>query len=231
MIRINLMAADRPTKKKKSAGVPSTPGSVQAYLLLTVFAGGAVLVCLALFLYMSGQIRELDSKIVAAEQRQRELQAIKKQVDELEQKRATFQRKVDLIYKLQAEQQGPVHLLDELSKALPDFVWLTGLDQTANQIRLNGQSNSLTSVADFITALQSAGADQYGCGKANPLDRSMCWFPDVNLVSSTESNNLVTFALLATFSNPEAIIKQQQNATRPIPGASPAAGAAAPAPR
>jgi len=230
MIRINLLAADKPTKKKK-ASIAAAPGSVQAYLLLTVFAGGAVLVCLALYLYMSGQIRELDSKIVAAEQRQRELQAIKKQVDELEQKRATFQRKVDLIYRLQAEQQGPVHLLDELSKALPDFVWLGGLDQVGNQIRLSGQSNSLTSVADFITALQAAGADQYGCGKANPLDRSMCWFPEVNLVSSTEANSLVTFALQASFSNPEAIVKQQQNATRPIPGASPAAGAPAPAPR
>jgi len=230
MIRINLVAADRPTKKKK-ASIAAAPGSVQAYLLLTVFAGGAVLVCLALYLYMSGQIRELDASIVKAETRQRELQAIKKQVDELEQKRATFQRKVDLIYKLQAEQQGPVHLLDELSKALPDFVWLTTLDQTGNQIRLGGQSNSLTSVADFITALQGAGTEQYGCGKANPLDRSLCWFPDVSLVSATEATNLVTFALLATFSNPEAIIKQQQNATRPIPGASPAAGAAAPAPR
>ena len=124
-----------------------------------------------------------------------------------------------------------MHLLDELSKALPDFVWLTTLDQTGNQVRLGGQSNSLTSVADFITALQGAGTEQYGCGKANPLDRSHCWFPEVNLVSSTEANHLVTFALLATFSNPEAIIKQQQNATRPIPGASPAAGAAAPAPR
>ena len=50
MIRINLLAADRPTKKKKSAGVPAAPGSVQAYLLLTVFAGGAVLACLALYL-------------------------------------------------------------------------------------------------------------------------------------------------------------------------------------
>jgi type IV pilus assembly protein PilN len=230
MIRVNLLAADRPTgKKKKAASAPATPGSVQAYLLLTVLAGGAVLVCLVAYLYMSGQIRELDSKIAAAEQRQRELQAIKKQVDELEQKRATFQRKVDLIYRLQAEQQGPVHLLDELSRALPDFVWLGSLDQTGNQIRLSGQSNSLTSVADFITALQQAGADQYGCGKANPLDRSLCWFPEVNLVSSTEANSLVTFALQATFSNPDAIMKQRQNATKPIPGASPAPGAAAPA--
>lgn len=230
MIRINLLAADRPTGKKKKV-TAATPGAVQAYLLMTVLAGGAVLVCLALYLYMSGQIRELDSKIVAAEQRQRELQAIKKQVDELEQKRATFQRKVDLINKLQAEQQGPVHLLDELSRALPDFVWLSNLDQAGNQLRISGQSNSLTSVADFITALQAAGSDQYGCGKANPLDRSMCWFPDVNLVSATEATNLVTFALQASFSNPEAILKQRQNATTPIPGASPAAGAAAPAPR
>jgi Tfp pilus assembly protein PilN len=230
MIRINLLAADRPTKKKKAA-VAATPGAVQAYLLMTVLAGGAVLVCLALYLYMSGQIRELDSKIAAAEQRQRELQAIKKQVDELEQKRATFQRKVDLINRLQSEQQGPVHLLDELSKALPDFVWLTNLDQSGNQLRIQGQSNSLTSVADFITALQGAGSDQYGCAKTNPLDRSMCWFPDVNLLSATENANLVTFALQASFSNPEAIVKQRQNAaTQPIPGASPAAGAA-PAPR
>jgi type IV pilus assembly protein PilN len=231
MIRINLLAADRPTGKKKKAASAATPGAVQAYLLMTVLAGGAVLVCLALYLYMSGQIRELDSKIVAAEQRQRELQAIKKQVDELEQKRATFQRKVDLINKLQAEQQGPVHLLDELSKALPDFVWLSNLDQTGNQLRIQGQSNSLTSVADFITSMQAAGADAYGCGKTNPLDRSMCWFPDVNLVSATEATNLVTFALQASFSNPEAILKQRQNATTPIPGASPAAGAPAPAPR
>jgi len=224
MIRVNLLAADRPTKKKKaSAAAASTPGAVQAYLLLTVFVGGAVLVCLALYLYLSGQIRELDSKIAAAEQRQRELQAIKKQVDELEQKRATFQRKVDLITRLQAEQQGPVHMLDEISRALPDFVWLSSLDQTGNLLRFGGQSNSLTSVADFITALQNAGEQ---CGKPNPLDRRMCWFPDVNLVSSSEANNLVTFALSATFSNPEAALKQQQSAPKPPPGASPAAGAA-----
>ena len=227
MIRINLLAADRPTKKKKAA---AAPGAVQAYLLLTVFAGGAVLLCLALYLYMNGQIGDLDTRIAAAEKRQAELQQIKKQVDELEQKRATFQRKVDLINRLQAEQQGPVHMLDEISKSLPDFVWVTSLDQTGNQLRFNGQSNSLTSVADFITALQSAGTDQYGCGKQNPLDRSMCWFPEVNLVSATEATSLVTFALQATFSNPEAIVKQRQNATKPIPGASPAAGAA-PAPR
>jgi len=213
MIRINLLAADRPTKKKKAA---AAPGAVQAYLLLAVFAGAALLLCGGAYLWLTGQIRDLDDKIAKAEQRQRELQAIKKKVDELEAKRSTAKRKVDLIERLQAEQQGPVHMLDEISKALPDFVWLNNLDQTGNSIRFSGQSNSLTSVADFITALQSAG-DQ--CGKPNPLDRTRCWFPDVNLESSTETANIVTYQLSAIFSNPEVAARAAAAArVQPIPG-------------
>src|SRR5688572_23056810 len=108
MTRINLLAAERPTKKKKGGGggggggggMPSAPGAVQAYLILALFAGGAALVCVVAFLMLSSQIKDLDQKIAAAEQRQRELQVIKQQVDALERKRATFQRKVDLITRL-----------------------------------------------------------------------------------------------------------------------------------
>jgi Tfp pilus assembly protein PilN len=220
MIRINLLATDRPSKKKRGAvggggGAPSAPGAMQAYLLMGIFVGGAVLVCLGLYFYLSGQIRELDSKIAAAEQRQRELQEIKRQVDALELKRATFQRKVDLIEQLKAEQSGPVHMLDEISKALPDFVWLTNLDQTGPLVKFQGQSNGLTSVADLISALERSG-----------------WFPNVDLASSTETNNIVTFALSSTFRNPEVAKKEAEAAARrPIPGASPAPAGRAPAAR
>jgi Tfp pilus assembly protein PilN len=210
MIRINLLATDRPSKKKRGGavggGAPSAPGAMQAYLLMGIFVGGAILVCLGLYFYMSGQIRELDSKIAAAEQRQRELQEIKRQVDALELKRATFQRKVDLIERLKAEQSGPVHMLDEVSKSLPDFVWLTNLDQSQTTVRFQGQSNGLTSVADFISALERSG-----------------WFPMVDLASSTETNNIVTFALTSTFRNPEVAKKEAEAAARrPIPGSTPA---------
>jgi type IV pilus assembly protein PilN len=218
MIRINLSAADRPTKKRKAAGggggggTPSTPGAMQAYLLLGIFLGGALLVCLGLFFYVSGQIRDLDTKITAAEERQRQLQEIKRQVDALELKRATFQRKVDLIERLKAEQSGPVHMLDEVSKSLPDFVWLTALDQTGNVVKFTGQSNGLTSVADFISNLERSG-----------------WFPNVDLASSTETSNIVTYALSAVFRNPEVAKKEAEAAARgPIPGST-AATPAAPA--
>jgi type IV pilus assembly protein PilN len=208
MIRVNLLAPERPTKKAKKAVSAGTPGALQAYLFLALFAGGALVLCAALWWYESTKIKKLDADIAAAEQRQRELQAIKVQVDALEAKRKMFQQKVDLIERLKAEQSAPVHMLDEISKNLPDFVWLTSLDQTGPIVKLGGQSNGLTSVADFISALQRSG-----------------WFPVVDLVSSQENNNIVSYAVQATFKSPEVAAKEAAAAAaaaRP-PAAPPAA--------
>ena len=210
MIRVNLLAPERPTKKKgggraAGGGLSVAPGAVQVYLFLALFAGGALVLCAALWWYESTKIKKLDSDIAAAEQRQRELQAIKVQVDALEAKRKTFQQKVDLIERLKAEQSAPVHLLDELSKNLPDFVWLTSLDQTGPIVRISGQSSGYTSVADFISALQRSG-----------------YFPLVDLVSSAESANIITYTLQATFKSPEVAAKEAAAAARqPIPGSGP----------
>jgi type IV pilus assembly protein PilN len=213
MIRVNLTGAERATQKRKGGGgVPGAPGAVQAYLFLALFGGGAALLCAALWWYESAKIRDLDSQIVVAEKRQKELQAIKVQVDALEAKRSTFQKKVDLIERLKAEQTGPVHMLDEISKALPDFVWVTAMDQTGPTVKFTGESTGLTSIADFIAALERSG-----------------WFPNVDLSSSVEANNIITYVLTSTFMNPEVAAKQAAAAAanKPIPGST-AATAAAP---
>ncbi len=201
MIRINLLAAERPEAgKKRAAAVAAAPGAVQAYLILGLFAGGAAFASAGLWWWKTSQIKELDVKIAAAKKRQSELQAIKIQVEQFLQRKRILDAKVKLIEQLKAQQAGPVHMLDELSKGLPDFVWLTGLDQAGNRITLSGESNGLTAVADFISNLQKSG-----------------WFPRVDLVSSREANNIISFQLSADF----------QPQTSPAPVAAP--GAAAPA--
>jgi type IV pilus assembly protein PilN len=212
MIRVNLTGAERAAQKRK-VSTPGAPGAVQAYLFLALFGGGAALLCAALWWYESAKIRDLDGRIVVAEKRQKELQAIKVQVDALEAKRATFQKKVDLIERLKAEQTGPVHMLDEVSKALPDFVWLTAMDQTGPTVKFTGESSGLTSVADFIAALERSG-----------------WFPNVDLSSSVEANNIITYVLTATFLNPEVAAKQAAAAAanKPIPGSTASSQPAAP---
>jgi len=187
MIRINLVAPERATeKKKKTVSMPSAPGAFQAYLLLTLFAGGAAFVCAAAWWVKTAQLKDLDSRIAADEKRQRDLQAIKVQVDAFQKKKTLLERKVELIERLKAQQKGPVHMLDEISKALPDYVWMTSLDEAAGRVTFAGESNSLTAVADFISALQRSG-----------------WFSQVDLLSSTENNNIVAFTLGGTFTNPE----------------------------
>lgn len=217
MIRINLVAPEKPEKaRKKSAGgggmggAPSTPGAFQAYLLLTLFAGGAAFLCAAAWWFKSAQLRDLDTRIAADEKRQRDLQAIKVQVDAFQAKKTLLENKVNLIERLKAEQKSPVHMLDEISKSLPDFVWLTNMDEAAGKIAFKGQSNSLTSVADFISALQRSG-----------------WFPTVDLVASTEQSNIITFDVSSQFKNPEIAAKlaAQQAAQAAAAAAPPPAGA------
>ena len=218
MIRINLLAPERATegKKKKASSAPAAPGAFQAYLLLTLFAGGAAFLCAALWWIQAAKLRDLDTRIAADEKRQRDLQAIKAQVDAFQAKKTLLENKVDLIERLKAQQKGPVHLLDEVSKALPDFVWLSQMDAQGGtgRVTMAGQSNSLTAVADFISALQRCG-----------------WFPSMDLVSSTEANNIVTFNVAGTFKDPEMAAREKEAAARAKVAADKAAAEAAAAPK
>src|SRR4051812_40397386 len=211
MIRVNLLAADRPTQKSKksaSSSTPSAPGAVQLYLFLVVFVGGALAACAFGYFYITGKISSVNKEIVEKQDRLAKLQQIKKQVDEFQAKKKMLEDKIALIEKLKADQSAPVHLLDELSKALPDFVWLTDMQQTGNSLVIRGNTNSITSVADFITNLQRSG-----------------WF-QVELRSTVEQNGLVAFELAANFTDPTIAAKQAAAAA--AAAAAPPAAPAAP---
>jgi hypothetical protein len=69
MIRINLLAAERPSAKKKAAAVP---GALQAYLIMGLFAGGALLACAGAWWYETARLKELDGQIAKGKKRQGE---------------------------------------------------------------------------------------------------------------------------------------------------------------
>lgn len=214
MIRINLVAERKVEKSARPSGGGGgggQPGALQLYLLLGLLGGGSALLCAGAWYLKQRDIANLDASIAEAQKRQKELQAIKAQVDAFQKKKKTLEDKVNLIERLKAEQSGPVHMLDELSKALPDLVWLTDLDQSAGNVKLTGESNGLTSVADFISNLEKSG-----------------WFPRVDLVSSSEATTqsgpgtVVKFVVSAQFKDPEIAAKEKAAAA--------AAAAAPPSP-
>jgi type IV pilus assembly protein PilN len=192
MIRINLVAAERTTKTKTKAGPAMPPGALQSYLLLALLVGGALVLCAGAWWLQSNKLRDLDTRITADEKRMRDLQAIAAQVAQFQQKKAVLENKVLVIEQLRLLQKSPVHMLDEVSKALPDYVWLTTLDETQGNLRFGGQSNSLAAVADYIGALQRSG-----------------WFPMVDLGTAQEQQSIVNFTLVGAFKDPEVAAKEK----------------------
>jgi type IV pilus assembly protein PilN len=68
-----------------------------------------------------------------------------------------LQDKIKVIETLVAAQSGPVRLLDEVSKALPNEVWLTAFHRTGRRLELSGIAFSPFQVADFMKNLGAAG--------------------------------------------------------------------------
>jgi type IV pilus assembly protein PilN len=154
MIRINLLTVERKAAKKVG-------GSFQAGQKITIGCSLIVLVA-ALFVgwrywtLQQDSVR-LDKEIVDAQQETVRLRSILQQVDQFDQRKTQLQERVGLIEQLRQSQTGPVHMLDQISRALPPMVWLTQLKQTDESVTIEGRCTALTSLSDFIVSLEASG--------------------------------------------------------------------------
>ncbi len=225
MIRINLLESERAASSKpKAAGAAAAPGAGLAgmgpYTPLLAGLGVALLGCGYFFMSLSSEITDTNARIVVAKAEVAKLQLEKAKKEELERKRKSFQDQVNLIERLKAEQGGPVRMLDEISKALPDFVWLTKMDQTGPTLKISGEASNNNAIADFLNNLQRAGD---GCDVSSPEGKLKCWFPEANLDTYRESlvgsQPVVNFTFTATFRNPEVAMRDAAAAAQVKPAA------------
>jgi len=153
MIRINLIAAER-----KAAG---HLGILQAGQKITIGCS-AVLVVAALFVgwrywALQQESKRLDTSIADARQETARLRTIIQQVQGFEQQKIQLQQRAALIEQLRQSQSGPVHMLDQISRALPPALWLTELKQTEAGVVIDGRCTALTGLSDFVANLEASG--------------------------------------------------------------------------
>ncbi len=154
MIRVNLIS-ERKLAKKKTAFLPIEQ-QVTAGCCAILVAGA--LVCGWRYWSLGREAARLTSDIEKAQKETNNLKAIIAQVEDFEQQKADLQQRVELIEELRKEQTGPVHMLDEISRSLPPLLWLTNLKQSPNnEVLIDGRSNTLTSISDFVASLESTG--------------------------------------------------------------------------
>jgi type IV pilus assembly protein PilN len=158
MIRINLLQVERTAKPKRGASLQfgSLASKMPLVSSLVLVAAIAYVGYTFYALYMRDQ--QLDQELTQARADEARLAPVLKQVEEFEARQKQLQQRVKLIETLRRDQAVPVHLLDKISRSLPDRLWLTDMKEGPDaSVQLDGQTSTLTSLADFIGNLENSG--------------------------------------------------------------------------
>lgn len=159
MIKINLLSEAKPAKKKKGVSALGGAGRLNLFLIFGGLLIGLLVVGVQWWVEAS-RLKEQQEKNRIAQQEVTRLEAVLKEVADFEDKKAKLQKKVDLINALKANQRGPVRLMDEVSNALPDLLWIERMQVTGNSITVDGKALNPPAVANFLENLKRVTAFQ-----------------------------------------------------------------------
>jgi len=153
MIKINLVA-ETPAAAASAVDRPAfSLGAKQGdIILMIVIAVACVVVGTQWYLLSSkrSHLREVERE----RRRERdELLVYIQKVEQLEARREALRHKIEVINELKRNQKGPVRIMDEVSRALPELVWLTQLGFKGTEITLTGTAMDENAVANYISNL------------------------------------------------------------------------------
>jgi Tfp pilus assembly protein PilN len=163
MIKINLLENSKGKGKRGGSG-PSMPtmemgdmGSPKLKILVIVVIVG--LVNLGYWSRLDHQTKAIASKMEDAQKKNRELADVKSKFLERQNQASVYQRRVDVIKKLQDGQTGPVNLMAMMGETVnnTEAVWLSKMDDQGASVNLEGTALSTDAVANLIANLQKTG--------------------------------------------------------------------------
>jgi len=206
MIRINLLRPESKDLKERGA-LPQPelkekkPPQIGNLVLL--------LIIVAVGVYYFLQKKALDNEqalLQAAQQEKEQLQFVITKLEQLKVQKENFEKKINLITVLKSQQSIAVSIMDELSKHLPEWTWLTevGFENMVVTIKGNALSNNL--IADYIFNLENG-----------------VFFKNVNLISSAQRTGATGPEQYLEFSLNMEFVLPAAAAAAPPPGADGAA--------
>ncbi len=154
MIKINLVGErKRPVTPSPAARTGGFEGaSIGNWLLIGLIVLG-ILSALGHMWYLNGKIKDKEAEVAEAQREVDELEPYIREVEAFKAKKAELERKVEVINQLKANQHGPVRVMDHVSRALPELLWLNRMEVAPTTITLAGQAFNTNAVANFIENL------------------------------------------------------------------------------
>jgi len=147
MPRINLLPwRDAQRKERKLKFMVAMGGAAVCAFVVT---GGV-------YLLYNAMIDAQDARNQMLTQQIKILDRQIEEINDLEQTKAQFIARMQIIEKLQRSRPEIVHLFDQIVKTLPDGVYLTGVTQNGEHLKFTGVAQSSTRVSAFMRNIDSS---------------------------------------------------------------------------
>ena len=147
MTKINLLPWRESLRKKKQKDFINAVVLVALIGILSVVLTHSYIEQLKIYQNQRNQLLQneitlLDKKIV--------------EIKDIEAKKKQLQTKIKLIEQLQESRHEAVHLLDEISKIIPEGIFLTKLTQSGHELTFEGKSESNAQISAFMRAIEAS---------------------------------------------------------------------------
>lgn len=167
MIRINLSSL-APTKTKRGAGVRRAaptptislpgegPGSAVLILAFVLVVGGLIV---GSYLWADHEKTRLQADLAKALAENQRLSEVKARYEAQKKKSDSFERRLEVIHKLQEDQKGPADMLNFVADTVnkTDAVWLESMTDDGRSLDFQGMALSADAVADLMANLRKTG--------------------------------------------------------------------------
>jgi len=141
MPRINLLPWRDEERKERKLKFLVALGGASVAAFLTAFVG---------YLMMDSMVSAQEARNAKLNEEIAELDKQIEKINSLEADKARFIARMEVIEKLQRSRPEIVHIFDEITKQLPDGVYLTAITQNGDRLKFEGVAQSSTRVSAFM---------------------------------------------------------------------------------
>lgn len=95
-----------------------------------------------------------QQELARIEEQVKRLEEVSKEVQKFETKKAQLDKKVGAIEDIKIKQRRPARVLDDISRSLPDQLWLVSIKDAGGSLQISGKSFDNVGIAAFMENLE-----------------------------------------------------------------------------
>jgi type IV pilus assembly protein PilN len=161
LIKINLVREGRAVRGTGAAPAAAVAeagaaggSNLNNLLIIGLLVVGA-LVAFGYWFVINQKWKDREATVAARKSEADRLESIIKDVANYQKRKDSLQKRIDLINQLKQNQKGPVHLMDQVSKDLPDLVWLDRMSVAGGGVSLAGRGLNPNAIANFVENIKN----------------------------------------------------------------------------